>query len=416
MPGNTENVMFALRFAGGGFEDLYPYELFLEEGFSKTYRGELSVISGKLHTREELLELLDKKVSLNISQRLGDEKTRRTRWVHGIVTSVRSHGVFLSTKLQDAYWYVITIEPEIARLRYTRNTESFYKVNPVDIIEKLLNRYSIKGNFDQKYIDRRKYGQRLMFEQVETPVLDFIQNLLYLYGLSYTFCHPKAQGTSLGETGLYFSDGERFPLSDIAYTDNRKVPDSIAFDFLSKDEGQSIWKMDAWRQTDRIGTDGLELTASYPESGRGNHEWRRGDTNEKDLFHNYNRMFHGYFREAAEKEIDDDLKLILDARYRSMELAKTCWEGEAENLALAPGAMFDLSHFYGARDSAKLTALVSGIKLRARTVWPPNLAVVPGVAAEGELITLQAECIDFGKTATKRFCSGPYGGAYYGID
>jgi uncharacterized protein involved in type VI secretion and phage assembly len=398
--------MFALRFAGGGFEDLYPYELFLEEGFSRPYRGELAVISGKLHTREDLMELLDKKVSLNISQRLGDEKTHRTRWVHGIVTSVKSHGVFLSTKLQDAYWYVLTIEPEIARLRYTRNTESFYKVNPVDIIEKLLSRYGVKGNFDQNYIDRRKYGQKLMFEQVDISALDFIQQLLSLYGLSYTFCHPKAQGTSLGETGLYFSDGERFPRSDIVYSDNRKVPDSVAFDFLSKDEGQSVWKMDTWLQADRIGADGLELTASYPETGKGNHEWRRGDTDAQDRFHNYNRMFHGYFREAAEKEIDDDIKLILDARYRSLELAKTRWEGEAENIALLPGTMFDLSHFYGARNSEKLTALVTGIQLRARTVWPPNLAVVPALAAEGELAKVQAECIDFGKNSAKRFCSG----------
>jgi hypothetical protein len=397
--------MFSLRFAGGGFEDLYPYELSLEEGFSRPYRGKLSVISGKLHTREDLSELLDKKVSLNISQRLGDEKTYRTRWVHGIVTAVESHGVFISTKLQDAYWYVLVIEPEFARLRYTRNTESFYKVNPVDIIEKLLNRYGVKGDFSKDYLDRRKYGQKLMFEQVETPALDFIQHLLYLYGLSYTFCHPKAQGAQLGETKLYFTDGERFPHSDIAYSDNRKIPDTIAFDFLSKDEGQSVWKMGGWRQTDRIGTDGLELTASYPETGKGNHDWRRGSVNEKDRFHNYNRMFHGYFREAGEKEIDDDLKLILDARYRSMELAKTSWEGDAENLSLLPGVMLDLSHFYGTRNSEKLTALVTGIRLRARTVWPPTLAVVPGVAAEGELVSVQAECIDFGKNSAKRFCS-----------
>jgi uncharacterized protein involved in type VI secretion and phage assembly len=405
MPGNAENVMFSLRFAGGGFEDFYPYEFFLEEGFSKTYRGELNIISGKLHTREDLSELLDKKVSLNISQRLGDEKTYRTRWVHGIVTAVEAHGVFISTKLQDAYWYVLTIEPEFARLRYTRSTESFYKVNPVDIIEKLLNRYGIKGDFSKDYLDRRKYGQKLMFEQVETPVLGFIQHLSYLYGLSYTFCHPKAQGAHLGETGLYFTDGERFPHSDTVYSDNRKVPDTLAFDFLSRDEGQSIWKMDDWRQMDRIGTDGLELTASYPETGRGNHEWRRGSANNNDRFHNYNRMFHGYFRDAGEKEIDDDLKLILDARYRSLELSKTRWEGDAENIALTPGTMFELSHFYGTRDNTRLTALVTGIKLRARTIWPPALAVVPGVAAEGELVSVQAECIDFGKNSAKRFCS-----------
>jgi uncharacterized protein involved in type VI secretion and phage assembly len=78
----------ALHLAGGACADLYPWDLVLEEGFSRLYRGELTVLSAKKHTMEELSGLLDKGISLIITQILGDAKTRRTRSFHGIVSGL----------------------------------------------------------------------------------------------------------------------------------------------------------------------------------------------------------------------------------------------------------------------------------------------------------------------------------------
>jgi hypothetical protein len=407
MPGESKNIMFSLRFSGGGFTDLRPYELELKEGFSRNFLGKLVVLSPDVHTAGELVQgLLDKKVTLSVSQQLGDERTRRTRWVHGIVSAVECDGVIVAASRQPCYRYTLTIEGELARLRHTRFTESFYRVNPVDIAETLLDRYGIKGRFSKDYIDRGKYGAHLMFEQMNVSVFDFLHQLFRLYGLSYTYCHPKAEGSELGEAELYFSDGERYPVSDLVYSDNRKVPAVQGFDFLSRDERQSLWKMDKWRLETSIGIEGLKLSASYPESGRGNHEWRRGNTGEKERYHNLIRMFHGYERGTPDKEIDDDLKLILDASYRGRQLAKSRWQGEAGNLALLPGAIIELSHFYGANDSHVLRALVTGTELHARTVWPQDLAAPPESASEGELISAQAACMDFGEDSPKRFVAG----------
>jgi hypothetical protein len=405
MAGDSKNIMFSLRFSGGGFTDFYPYELELQEGFSRVFRGKLVVLTGTFHAAGELAELLDTRVSLSVSQRLGDDRTSRTRWLHGIVSSVECKGVIVGPNRQDCYCYTLIVEGELARLRHTFSTESFYRVNPVDIAESLLDRYGIAGHFSGEYIDRRRYGRHLMYEQVNESRLDFLDRILRLYGLSYTYRHPRAEGARLGEGELYFSDGERYPVSDLAYSDNRKIPAVQRFDFLSKDEGQDLWRMDKWRMETGIGVDGIRLSASYPESGRGNHEWRRGDTEKGRRYHNIGSQFHAYERETPEAEIDEDLKLILDASYLGLELAKSHREGEAGNLALLPGTVIELSHFYGRRDNSIITALVTGTDLRARTVWPPKLAVPPN-AAEGELVTVKASCMDFGKDSQKRFVAG----------
>lgn len=400
----TSNIL-TLYFAGGVFQDLYPYELELEEGISRLYRGRLMSLSIKSHTREELSELLDRKVTLSLSQRLGEGTIYRTRWLHGIVSAVESRGVISDGAKQDCYLTVLTIEPELARLGFTRHTESFYRVNPVDIAEKLLVRYGLKGNFAGNYINRRKYGPHLMFEERNESCLDFLNRIMGLYGLSYTFCHPKTANSQLNDTGLYFSDGERYPVSDVVYSDKRTVPAVQRFDFLSKDEGQSLWKMDGWRLEDRIGVNGLSLSSAYPESSRGNSEWYRGTVGEKERCYSYIGQFHGYERATPEAEIDEDVKLILDARYLVLRLAKSHWEGETKNLGLVPGLLFELSHFDGRQDKSSLTALVTGTNLRVRTVWPPDLAAPPEVA-EGEYVNVRAVCTNFGKDSQKRFAPG----------
>jgi hypothetical protein len=67
-----------------------------------------------------------------------------------------------------------------------------------------------------------------------------LDRILLLYGLSYTYCHPKAEVSQLKDEELYFSGGERFPVSDAAYSDSRKVPAVKRFDFLSKDDGWDL--------------------------------------------------------------------------------------------------------------------------------------------------------------------------------
>jgi hypothetical protein len=397
----TQNTL-TLYLAGGACKDLYPYELELEEGFSGTYRGRLTALDGIAHTSEELSGLLDQKVSMSISQCLADGHTRRTRWLHGIVSAVECDGVIVGINKQDCYRTVITIEPELARLRHTLNTEAFYRLNPVDVTERVLNYYGLKGNFSGNYIDRRKYGPNLMFEEVNESRLAFLDRLLQLYGISYTFCHLQTENSRLIDAELYFSDGERYPVSDVVYSDKRNVPAIGRFDFLSKDEGQNLWKMDAWCIKNCTGVDGLSLFDAYPNSSQGNYEWRRGLTEGSDWYYAFTKHFHSYLRETPETEVDGDINLMLDARFLSMSLAKSLWKGEAENLALVPGLVFELNHFYGKQDSSVITALVTAIKLRARTVWPANFASPPGIAEE-ECVKVQAVCTDFGRDSQRRF-------------
>ncbi|MDR1986072.1 MAG: phage late control D family protein [Treponema sp.] len=394
-----------LHLAGGTCKDLYPWDLVLKEGFSQLYRGELTVLSEKKHAMEELSALLDKGISLIITQKLGDAKTGRTRYLHGIVTEVRSAGVFSNGKVKDCYSYVLIIEPELARLRFTQLTAPYYRMNPVGIFEAILSKYDLKARIEQNYISYTKYGKNLLFDQSETSDLDFLRGIAELYGISFTLVHPKTQEETLGVADLYFSDGEKFPLSDVVYSDKREEPRLVSFDFLGFNEGQHIWKMDSWAMSKTIGFDGFKLNATYPNAIYGSDQWKWGKTEKGKRYASYNRLFHSYDRQAGTAEVDADVTLILKARQRTAEQAKTRWTAGAANLALRPGIILELRHFYGMKDQDLITALVTGITLHHRARWPPDLAVrMEG--SEGEITEVQGECLDWGKDTEKRFCPG----------
>jgi hypothetical protein len=394
-----------LHLAGGGYEDLYPWDLVLEEGFSRLYRGELTVLSEKKHSMEELSGLLDKGISLVITQKLGDAKTGRTRYLHGIVTEVKNGGVFSNGKVKDCYSYVFVIEPELARLKYTSLTTPYYRMNPLDVFEAVLDKYRIKGRIEQNYISRTKYGKNLLFDQSETSDLNFLKYIAGLYGISFTFVHPKNQSKTLGVSDLYFSDGFKFPLSDIVYSDKREEPRTVGFDFLSAAEDGNIWKMNDWNMTNAIGVDGFFLNTTYPQANYGSDQWKWGKTARGDRYLIGNRLFHSYEQHTQPAEIDEDIRLILEARQRVEEEAKSRWTAEAANLALRPGLILELRHFYGMKDREPITSLVTAITLRHRTRWPSYLAVRMKGADE-ELTEVRGTCMNWGGDAEKRFCPG----------
>ncbi|MDR2758062.1 MAG: phage late control D family protein [Spirochaetaceae bacterium] len=389
--------------AEGKCPDIYPWDLVLEEGFSRLYRGELTVLSEKKHGMEELSELLDKGISLTVTQKLQDAKTERIRYLHGIVTGVRCAGVFSNGKEKDCYSYVLTVEPELARLAFTRLTAPYYRMNPPGIIEAILDRHGLSARMEQNYISRTKYGKNLLFDQAETSDLDFIESIAELYGISFIFVHPKSQADALGAAVLYFSDGEKFPLSDAAYSDKREEPHTVNFDFLNFEEGQHIWRMDTWTMTKTIGFDGFKLNATYPNLTYGSDQWKWGRTEKGERYAGYNRLFHSYDRQAGTAEVDADLMLILEARRRATEQSKNRWTAGATNLALRPGLILELRHFYGMKDRDLITALVTGITLHHRSRWPSYLAARMEDSG-GEITEVQGTCLDWGKDAEKRFC------------
>jgi uncharacterized protein involved in type VI secretion and phage assembly len=400
----AENInSMALYLAGGKCSDLYPWSLTLEEGFSHLYRGDLTALSEKKHNMEELAGLLDKGASLIITQKLGDGKTERTRYFHGIITGARCAGVFSDGKKKDCYSYTLTIEPELARLKFTRLTEPYYRTNPPDIFETILKKYKIPARMEQNYISRTKYGKTLLFDQSETSDFDFIRGIAGLYGISFTFTHPKSQPGALCTADLYFSDGEKFPRTDIEYSDKRKEPEVVQFDFLGAEEAKSAWRMSSWIMGQTIGFDGFKLSASYPNANYGSETWKWGSTGTGDRHVNARRLFHGYERETENSEVDKDVQLILEARRRTAEQAKAQWTAAAANLALRPGLILKLEHFYGKKDGEAVTALVTGITLRHKARWPVDLAA-KAEDSGGEITEVEGVCVDWGEKAEKRFC------------
>jgi hypothetical protein len=177
----------------------------------------------------------------------------------------------------------------------------------------------------------------------------------------------------------------------------------VGFDFLGAAENENLWKMDGWVMAHTIGIDGFKLSASYPNANYGSEQWKWGNTGEGSRYLNWIRLFHGYERNTAASEVDQDIDLILRARRRVTEQAKARWTAGTVNMALRPGLILELRHFYGMKDRELITALVTGATLHHRTRWPSNLAVrMEG--AGGELTEVRGECIDWGAGTEKRFC------------
>jgi uncharacterized protein involved in type VI secretion and phage assembly len=394
-----------LYLAGGGYDDLYPWDLVLEEGFSRLYRGELTVLSGTKHTLEELSGILDKGISVDITQSvgIGESGVQRTRYLHGIVTGVRCTGVFNDGIKKDCYSYVLTIEPELARLKFTRLSAPYYRMNPPAIFEAILKNYHLAAYLDQAYVSRTRYIGNLLFDQSDMSDFDFIHGIAWLYGISFTFTHSKVPANTLGVAALYFSDGGKFPRSDLIYSDKRIEPEIAAFDFLRADGGRNVWKMDMWAMNRSIGFDGFKLSAAYPDTNYGSEQWQWGQTGKGERCLHQRSLFHAYERATPVDDVDRDVALIMEARRLTMEQDKDRWTAAAPNLALRPGLILELAHFYGAKDREMVTALVTRSSLHHHTRWPTALAVGSGDPG-GEVTEVRAVCVDWGKKSKKRYC------------
>jgi len=243
-----------------------------------------------------------------------------------------------------------------------------------------------------------------MFEQTDISDLDFIYNIIGMYGISWTFVHEKAADGSLGTAQLDFSEGSRFPQPFYEYSDKRKISEIEQFDFLDYNESKNIWKIDSWHMESTIGVEGMEVSAPYPQTNYGSTEWRWGDVQPGKRYYNYNMLFHGYERGTPKEEIDADIKRILEAKRVALAAERENWKGCAENIALMPGLIFELKHFQGAKDDTVISAMVRDSRLHIRSLWPRDMAAPPDGKEPGELVQTEFKAVDWGKDSEKRFC------------
>jgi hypothetical protein len=276
-------------------------------------------------------------------------------------------------------------------------------MNPADIFETILSKYNITAQITESYLRRGQFGKKLMFDQTKMSDYGFIDSLARRYGISLVLTHPAVSPGALAAAEIYFTCGEKFPVSALVYSDKRTEPEPLQFDFLGADEKTSLWKMDSFCITAEIGVDGFKLNAMYPNDNYGSDDWKKGKTAPGCRYITCAGLFHGYDVSVETGEVDSDIDLILTAKTRAADIAKKRITGAAANIALRPGVTLDLGHFYGQNDRSVNTVLVTGIRLRHRTVWPADLAVW-AEGATGELTEVQFDGIDWGKKEVKRFC------------
>ena len=405
------NMSLSLKIAGDGYEDFYPYELTLEEGVSRVYRAELTVFSKTRRERKNMQELLERNASLTISQYLAGGLVTRNRYLHGIITGMENLGVAGRGDSKSCFRHKIIVESELARLRHTSLNYSWYRKTPPLIIEEIISRYGIRGEFSDKYINLSTFSSNLMFEQTNISDLDFIRRIMNLYGISWIFTHGKVSQNGLGTAGLHFSEGSRFPQPLYEYSDKRNISETERFKFLNYNEGQNVWKIDDWRMESRIGVDGMKVTALYPEADRGSPEWQWGSVEPGKRYRNYDSLFHGYERGTPPGNIDADMKRIIEAQRLVFTGEQENCIGVTENILSMPGLIMEIGDYYGSGGAAKaadaITVLVTDLTLHVRAKWPRDFVPPPADGEPAELARVEFSAKDWSRGSEKRFCRKP---------
>ena len=399
------NEMLNIKFAGGKFDDFYVYDVVMNEAISDLYEADVLVLSDKAYTYEQLSEALLLNVTLSITQRLSKATQKRTRWFSGIVTAIEHLGVFYASDKADCFSYRIKIEPALAKLRHVTRKAAYNRKTPVDVLSEIISGQGLKANISEEFVPRRPFNSFGIYEQDEESDYDFMKRLTSMYGLSFSFRHLKAASNGLADTELYFSAGERFPdWAEVVYSDKRSVPSVSQFDFRTENSANNLWKLDNWSMKRQDGYDGVMLQETYPNSNVGSYDWKVGKTDDKDKRRVYTSHFHGYTRDVDKKSVDDDVALILKAKYAAFQLEKDVWTGKGDNLLLMPCRMFSLTHFYGMKNGAAVSAMVTQTQTHCRAKWPATLAVSPDVNGNEEITEVAFSAMNYGGQSDKRFC------------
>lgn len=399
------NEMLNIKFAGGKFDDFYVYDVMMKETISDLYEAEVLVLSDKAYTYEQLAEALSLNVTLSITQRLSKPTQKRTRWFNGIVTGIEHLGVFYASDKKDCFSYRVRIEPPMAKLKHITRKAAYNRKTPVDVLTDIVSAQGLRANFSEDFISRRLFNTFGIYEQDEESDYDFMKRLTSMYGLSFSFRHMKAASNGLADTEVYFSAGERFPdWADVVYSDGRSIPAVSQFDFFTENVDRNIWKMENWYMKRQDGYDGVMLQETYPNSNVGSYDWKVGKTEDKDKRRVYTSHFHGYARDVDKKSVDDDVALILKAKYAAFQLDKDVWTGKSENLLLMPCRMFTLAHFYSMKNETVISAMVTQSQTHCRAKWPATLAVAPYADRNEEIIEVSFSAMNYGAQSDKRFC------------
>lgn len=399
------NEMLNIKFAGGKFDDFYVYDVVLNEAISELYEADVIVLSDKAYTYEQLSEALFLNVTLSLTQRLSKATQKRTRWFSGIVTAIEHTGVFYSSDKTDCFSYRVHIEPAMSKLKRITRKASYSRKTPLDVLTEVFAEQELQANFSEELVSRHPFNAFGIYEQDNESNYDFVKRLTALYGLSFSFKHAKAASNGLGTADLYFSAGERYPdWADVVYSDGRSVPSVSQFDFRTENGANDLWRMDGWQMKRIDGYDGVMLQETYPNSNVGSYDWKVGKTENKDKRRIYSSHFHGYTRDTDKKSVDDDVALILQAKYRSFQLEKDVWTGSGDNLLLMPCRMFSLTHFYGAKNTQAVSAMITRSQTHCRAKWPATLAVAPDAAGNEEITEVSFSAMNYGSSSNRRFC------------
>lgn len=399
------NEMLNIKFAGGKFDDFYVYDVVMKETISDLYEAEVLVLSDKAYTYEQLSEALSLNVTLSVTQRLSKATQKRTRWFNGIVTAIEHLGVFYASDKKDCFSYRVRIEPPLAKLKHITRKAAYNRKTPIDVLSDIIAGQELRANFSEDFVSRRPFNTFGIYEQDEESDYDFLKRLTSMYGLSFSFKHRKAASNGLADTELYFSAGERFPdWAEVAYSDGRSVPSVSQFDFRTENGDKNLWKMDSWSMKRQDGYDGVVLQETYPNSNVGSYDWKVGKTEDKDKRRVYTSHFHAYARDVDKKSVDDDVALILKAKYAAFQLDKDVWTGKSDNLLLMPCRMFTLAHFYGMKNDTAVSAMVTQTVTHCRAKWPATLAVSPDVNGNEEITEVSFSAMNYGAQSDKRFC------------
>ena len=178
------------------FRDEDILSLDVNDGLSIPFVAQLSFITERRLSKNELKSYLQQSVEITVKQCSNDYSVARHRTLLGIVSSLTDNGKYQqgmeNSQRKDYFSYELTVVPEIVKLSSAQKTRSFPSVKVEKVISDIFSDYGLHAvTGDSELWEKNSLTDDLILTQTKESDFEFINRLSRAFGLNYSVVYNK---------------------------------------------------------------------------------------------------------------------------------------------------------------------------------------------------------------------------------
>jgi len=346
----------------------------------------------------QLQELLGIVVCVQMNDVRPDNSIACTRWVSGVITSVRHLGVLYSPESVDGRinsgkcicGYSICIRPPLADLCLAKSNRQFVATSAFDVIATLLDscyggNWSIEAPSCLTTLTAKRD-----FSQGDVSDYAFLMRVLWTCGLTYTFVMPEpVNGQPLLPTLYIYAGVPTAEMVSPVRSDTPGMDDALTVPLYyrtMRKEG-AIGCVTEWSMMRSVGVDACGVSYVDGKGERHQDEVSDGTDSPRAV-----RMNHVPF--ATLSNSPDEIQWMLKRCLGAMNRGSSTWSGVTDRLECRVGESIQLSGFYGSLDPADDigSMLIASTHIDVKSETPDGMLAAAGDRENHLAVTLA--CVD----------------------